>query len=108
VDLILGHGSEHTTKASGNGIHVRGGADAALARAGEDGVHDCAQRPASLTSRSNDDAGSFMGFNSNPNEDEVCPYESASIVDSLVPSISGATSSRSAAFWLHACRHISS
>ncbi|KAJ7817831.1 hypothetical protein B0H13DRAFT_2683032 [Mycena leptocephala] len=41
----------------------------------EDGVHDCAQHPASLTSRSND-VGSFVDLNSNPNEDEVFPHES--------------------------------
>ncbi|KAJ7871607.1 hypothetical protein B0H13DRAFT_2669589 [Mycena leptocephala] len=59
VVLVPGCGSEHRAKASGNGVHERGGADAALARAGEDGVHNCAQHPASLTSRSNDDVGSL-------------------------------------------------
>ncbi|KAJ7897400.1 hypothetical protein B0H13DRAFT_2664710 [Mycena leptocephala] len=85
VELVLGCGSEHTTKTSGNGIHGRGGADAALTRAGKDGVHDCAQHPASLTSRSNDDVGSFMGFNANPKEDEVHPDKSVSVVDCLTP-----------------------
>jgi hypothetical protein len=42
--------------------------------------------------------GSFVDLNSSPNEDELRPDEPVSIVDSLAPSISGATSSRSTHF----------